>query len=116
MPDPAFRRALLFDIYGPLLTDKQREYFDLHYNEDYSLSEIAEETGISRQGVWDQISRAEKAMEEMESKTGLVEKYMEQDRIITEIRKQLDVIRKETGPETEQAIGSIEEKLGLLKG
>ena len=51
MTDETVYRTMLFDFYGELLTDKQREYFDLHYNEDYSLGEIAEMTGISRQGV-----------------------------------------------------------------
>ena len=52
-------QSMLLDFYGELLTDKQRECFDLHYNEDLSLSEIAEQLGISRQGVWDNIRRAE---------------------------------------------------------
>ena len=43
--------TMLLDYYGDLLTDKQREYFDLHYNQDYTLAEIGEMNGISRQGV-----------------------------------------------------------------
>ena len=61
-------QSMLLDFYGELLTDKQRECFDLHYNEDLSLSEIAEQLGISRQGVWDNIRRAESAMKEIEEK------------------------------------------------
>ena len=53
------RQTMLLDLYGDLLTDKQRECYDLHYNEDLSLSEIAEQLSISRQGVWDNIRRAE---------------------------------------------------------
>ena len=49
MPDETVLRTMLFDFYGELLTEKQREYFDLHYNADLSLAEIAESTGISRQ-------------------------------------------------------------------
>ena len=52
--DEAYFRTMLFDFYGELLTDKQREYFDLHYNADLSLAEIAQSEGISRQGVWGQ--------------------------------------------------------------
>ena len=55
--DEAVFRTMLFDFYGELLTDKQREYFDLHYNEDLSLAEIAQSEGITRQGVWDIILR-----------------------------------------------------------
>ena len=68
-------QSMLLDFYGELLTDKQRECFDLHYNEDLSLSEIAEQLGISRQGVWDNIRRAESAMREIEEKTGLIRRF-----------------------------------------
>ena len=68
--DPVLR-TMLFDFYGELLTDTQREYFDLHYNEDLSLAEIAALTGISRQGVWDIIKRAEATLKEIEAKSGL---------------------------------------------
>ena len=77
MEDSRLNRSILLDYYGELLTEKQRECFDLHYNEDLSLSEIAEQLGISRQGVWDNIRRAESAMQEMERKTGLIRKTQE---------------------------------------
>lgn len=51
--------ALLFDFYGEMLTDKQRDVVELYYNDDLSLSEIAENEGITRQGVRDSIKRAE---------------------------------------------------------
>ena len=63
--------SLLFDFYGETLTEKQRELFDLYYNEDLSLAEIAEHAGITRQGVRDSIKRAEHALREMEEKLGL---------------------------------------------
>ena len=62
----SLKQGLLLDYYGELLTQKQRLYCDLYYNQDYSLAEIAEETGISRQGVWDNIRRADAALEELE--------------------------------------------------
>ena len=70
--DEPFLRTLLFDYYGDLLTEKQREYYDLHYNSDLSLFEIAEMNGTSRQAVWDIIRRAELTLREIEGKTGLV--------------------------------------------
>ena len=59
MKNQTYRMTMLFDFYGELLTDRQKEFFDLYYNEDLSLSEIAENEGISRQGVRDVIVRAE---------------------------------------------------------
>ena len=67
--------SLLFDFYGETLTEKQRELFDLYYNEDLSLSEIAEHAGITRQGVRDAVKRAEHALQEMEDRLGLVSRY-----------------------------------------
>ena len=61
---------LLYDYYGSLLTPRQRECFDLRYNQDLSLGEIGEELGISRQGVHDNLSRAEALLRNMEAKTG----------------------------------------------
>ena len=63
---------LLYDYYGDLLTDRQRECFDLRYNQDLSLGEIGQELGISRQGVFDNLSRAEALLRNMERKTGCV--------------------------------------------
>ena len=68
--EEALFRTMLFDSYGELLTEKQREYFDLHYNEDLSLAEIAQSEGVSRQSVWDIIRRAEETMCRFEEKTG----------------------------------------------
>ena len=68
-------QSMLLDFYGELLTEKQRECYDLHVNEDLSLSEIAEQSGISRQGVWDNIRRAEASLREMEEKTGLIRRF-----------------------------------------
>lgn len=87
MKNQTYRMTMLFDFYGDILTPRQRELFDLYYNEDLSLAEIAENCGISRQGVRDVIVRAENAMTELEDKTGLVHRFLQMqqhvDRIIT---------------------------------
>lgn len=75
-------RTMLFDFYGELLTDKQKEYFDLHYNKDLSLAEIAQSEGISRQGVWDIIRRAEGSMRRYEERTGLVARFARQSELL----------------------------------
>jgi len=82
-------QSMLLDFYGELLTDKQRRCFDLHYNEDLSLSEIAEQCGISRQGVWDNIRRAEASMEDIERKTGLIRRFTETREGLERLRGQL---------------------------
>jgi predicted DNA-binding protein YlxM (UPF0122 family) len=69
--------TMLFDFFGELLTEKQREYYDLYYNEDLSLSEIAESVGISKQGVYDIVKRAEKTLIDTETKTGIINKWMQ---------------------------------------
>lgn len=74
MKQNALAMALLFDYYGEVLSEKQRTCFDLYYNQDYSLAEIAEEVGISRQGVHDSITRAEASLRKMEEKTGFIAK------------------------------------------
>ena len=68
----ALEMTLLFDYYGELLTEKQRACVDMRYNQDLSLGEIAQELGISRQGVFDNLSRAEALLRNMEEKTGFV--------------------------------------------
>ena len=74
MKQNALQMTLLFDYYGDLLSEKQKNHFDLYYNQDLSLAEIAEETGISRQGVHDALSKAEQALIEFEEKLGCVKK------------------------------------------
>ena len=87
MKNQTYRMTMLFDFYGELLTERQKEFFDLYYNEDLSLAEIAENAGISRQGVRDVIVRAEGVMQEVEDKTGLIRRFEAQrphlDKIIS---------------------------------
>ena len=68
----ALQMTLLFDYYGDLLTERQKMCFDLRHNQDLSLAEIAEELQVSRQGVHDNLTRAEALLRNMEEKTGCV--------------------------------------------
>lgn len=76
MDQKAFHMTLLYDFYGDLLTDRQREFYDLYHNEDLSLAEIAENAGITRQGVRDVLVRAEATLNEIEEKTGLIQRSL----------------------------------------
>ena len=69
--------ALLFDFYGDMLTQKQQDMIELYYDNDLSLSEIAENEGITRQGVRDSIKRAEAQLIEMEERLHLVSRFRE---------------------------------------
>ena len=79
-------QALLFDFYGELLTERQQQVYESVVLEDYSLSEVAEDLGISRQGVHDMIRRCNHTLEEYEEKLHIVEKFLR-------IRKQTQRIR-----------------------
>ena len=72
----AFEMALLFDTYGGMLTDKQRECFDMRYNQDLSLGEIAEMMGVSRQAVNDNLKKTEALLRRMEENIGSVKRDM----------------------------------------
>ncbi len=69
--------TILFDIYSPLLTEKQRDTLDLYYNEDLSLGEIADATGVTRQAVMGCIHSSEQRLDEFEELMGLAGKYRE---------------------------------------
>ena len=90
MKNQAYRMALLYDFYGDTLTDRQKEFYDLYYNEDLSLSEIAENYGISRQGVRDVIVRAEAAMTEIEDKTHIIRRFHQSQAAIAAIDQAAD--------------------------
>ena len=74
--DEIFKQSLLYDFYGELLTEHQKEIYEQFIVEDLSLSEIAKDAGISRQGVHDLVKRCDKILEEYEAKLHLVEKFI----------------------------------------
>lgn len=78
--------SFLLDFYGDMLTDKQREVIDFYYNDDLSLSEIAENEGITRQGVRDAIKHAEAQLMEMEERLGFAGRYQAVSDGLKEIR------------------------------
>ena len=92
MKNQAYRMALLFDFYGDMLTDRQKEFFDLYYNEDLSLAEIAENYDITRQGVRDVIVRAEGIMQELEDKTGIIRRFQKMQSQLSDIDRFADGI------------------------
>ena len=106
----------LFDYYGDMLTERQRMCLDLRYNQDLSLAEIAEELGVSRQGVHDNIIRAEAHLQKMEEKTGCVRRYLQSRsamqtilEAVETLKEHSDPVVRETAEKIAVAAGSIEE-------
>ena len=86
--------SFLFDFYGDMLTDKQRDVVELYYDNDLSLSEIAENAGITRQGVRDSIKRAESQLLEMEDRLGLARRFREMSRQMETLIEAAEEIRE----------------------
>ena len=86
--------SFLLDFYGEMLTQKQHDFLVYYYDEDLSLSEIAENEGITRQGVRDVIVRAEAYMTEIEDKTGLVRRFMQRTPHLERIEAAADELRR----------------------
>lgn len=116
MSDKTLQMTMLLDFYGDLLTEKQRRYFEMYYDEDLSLSEIAENEGISRQGVRDIIMRAESILLEMEEKTGLVRRFQERREIIREMEAELNRLVELCQGEARELAESLLRRLQDLKG
>ena len=74
--DKIFEKTLLFDFYGELLTDRQKELYQLYHLDDFSLGEISEQLSISRQGVYDAIKRCDKQLSHFEDKLQLVHRFV----------------------------------------
>ncbi|MGI6734393.1 MAG: YlxM family DNA-binding protein [Anaerovoracaceae bacterium] len=90
--------SILYDFYGVLLPPKQREIFRLYYEDNLSLGEIAEEYGLTRQGIHETIKRGEKKLRDFEKKLGLIRKFKQEKQIIDEMKeniRQLIQMRKE---------------------
>lgn len=83
------RMNYLFDFYQSLLTNKQRNYLELFYLEDYSLSEIADTFNVSRQAVYDNIRRTGDLVEDYEKKLELYQKFEQRREIYDEMKKHL---------------------------
>jgi len=80
------RMALLVDFYGPLLTEKQRNVWNLHYQMDLSLAEIAEAEHISRQAIHDLLKRTERILAEYEEKLGLIQRFWAEREKLMEVK------------------------------
>ena len=115
MGDKTFMMTMLLDFYGELLTEKQRSCFNMHYNEDLSLSEIAEIMNISRQGVHDLIARAEVALIETEEKIGMVKRFSERRIIFDKMADELSELLLITDGRARELAETLLTELGSVR-
>ena len=107
--------SLLLDYYGAFLTDNQRELIEMSCDDDFSLSEIAEQKGISRQGVRDAIARGTRTLFDMENKLRLIERDRRAVSLITRIRAELDGAGDRSGSVSE-ALSLLERLSDMMEG
>lgn len=100
-------RAYLYDFYGELLNARQREIYEDFIFNDLSLGEIAEERGITRQGVHDMVKRCTKTLEGYEEKLHLVQKFLHTKQRVAEIHALAGAFRKERNELLLDRIGQI---------
>lgn len=101
--------SLLYDFYGQMLTKRQREVMELYHEENLSLTEIADEFSISRQGVHDTLKNAEKALQTYEEKLKLVEKFQKSRQAIRDIDAAIDELAADSSD------SHVTEKLKKIK-
>ena len=111
----ALEMALLFDTYGGMLTDKQRECFDMRYNQDLSLGEIAEMMGVSRQAVNDNLKKTEALLRRMEENIGSVKRDMMIRRAIQELLEAATVLDASSDPTAQIAKQRIDAVVHILE-
>ena len=105
--DKILEQSLLFDFYGELLTEHQKEIYERFIAEDLSLGEIAEEAGISRQGVHDLIKRCNQTLRGYEEKLHLLEKFLAVKEKVERIEQLLDQYNEEGAEELVRNIRKI---------
>lgn len=107
--------SILCELYGKLLTDKQYALLDDYYNNDLSLSEIAENENITRQAVRDIIQKGEKKLYEIEKNLGLMKKMQNQEKEIKKISKELASLQDRLQEEKlQKRLNNIRKRLDLL--
>ena len=93
--DDILQLTLLYDFYGELLTEKQKQVYEMHYQNDLSLTEIGEELSISRQAVRDQLKRTERILQGYEEKLQLISRFQAQKKAVQEMKHIMEGMEKE---------------------
>lgn len=110
MLDKVLRIALLYDLYGALLTAKQQRCLELHYLNDFSLAEIAAEFNVSRQAVHDILRRGEQVLEDYEARLNLAKRYENEQAAMTKALECLNTL-----PAQCRSLPQLEEAAAVLR-
>ena len=117
--DTIAQASLLYDFYGALLTDKQREVMELYHEENYSIVEIADELGVTKQAIHENLRKSEKILRSYEEKLGLMKSLLETRELIEAIDKKIDALIKkaqESGrDEAEEGLKEIRDMISNLE-
>lgn len=114
--DKVLEITLLYDFYGELLTEKQRSVIELYYLDDYSLNEIGDSCGITRQAVHELIKRTEKILRGYEARLMLVDKFLKQRSRQEEALEALEALMRERGLSEDAAFLALREKIKGIPG
>ena len=90
MLDAIAEISILYDFYGALLPPKQREIFRLYYEDNLSLGEIAEEYGLTRQGIHETVKRGEKKLRDFGKRLGLIRKFNQEKQTVDKLKRDID--------------------------
>ena len=116
MLERLFHLADMFDMYGMLLTEKQRRCLELHLFEDFSLAEVGEAVGVSRQAAYDMVHRSEQALEGYEEKLGLLRRLKVEHEALAAIAARIETLRTEDNArEVDQILQRIARLLGTRR-
>ena len=112
--------SLLYDFYGSLLTDKQREVMELYHEENYSIVEIAKELNVSKQAVYENLKKSDRILREYEAKLGLMWSLLESRELIGSIQNRIDELMEspelDKDGEVRKGLLDIREMISGLEG
>lgn len=117
MVEKMYEISMLYDFYGELLTPRQKSIMQYYYEDNYSLGEIADEIGVSRQAVYDAVRKAEKSLHSYEDKLGLVKRFIETEADIEKAEQVIDEILEQCNHEKiiVEKLVSVKNILGKLE-
>jgi predicted DNA-binding protein YlxM (UPF0122 family) len=112
--DNVTKLNLLYDYYGDFLTKKQKEIFESYYLNDLSLGEIAQNCGITRQGVYDVLRRSQDILYNFEKKLGMVKRYIYRKKEIEEILVILEELKSGLDPDFKEKYKDVSSRVSAL--